>query len=139
MLNMSIPLSGMQASTLRLNAAASNIANMNSDGALPAPGQASASPQAYQPVQVQQTSAGATGGTAASVSNVNPSSVTKYDPSASYANNKGQVATPNVDVLNEILNIATSKAGFTANAKVADAVNQMVKQLFDLKTDNTST
>ncbi len=46
MLNMSIPLSGMQAASVRLTAAANNIANMNSDGALPAAGHKSASSRA---------------------------------------------------------------------------------------------
>ena len=39
MLNTNIPLSGMQAATVRLTAAANNIANVNSNGALPAAGQ----------------------------------------------------------------------------------------------------
>ena len=64
---------------------------------------------------------------------VSPSYVAQYNPSASYANNQGQVAAPNVDVMNEILNITTAKSDFTANANVANAVNQMVQQLFELK------
>ncbi len=131
MLNTSIPLSGMQAPSVRLNAAANNIANMNSNGALPAAGQTSATPQAYQPVQVQQTAA-AGGGTTASVNNVSPSFAAQYDPSASYANSQGLVATPNVDLLNQILDISVAKTDFTANTNVADAVNRMVKQTFEL-------
>ncbi len=88
-------------------------------------------------MQVRQTSTGATGGTAATVTNVNPSFVAKLDPGASYANSQGQVAAPNVDVLNEILNLSTAKVDFTVNTKVADAINQMVKQLFELGTDNS--
>ena len=135
MLNMSVPLSGLRANTVRLNASANNLANMNSDGALPAAGQKSASPEPYKPVQVRQTSTGTTGGTAATVTNVHPSFVAKLDPGASYANSQGQVAAPNVDALNETLNVTTAKADFTVNTKVADAINQMVKQLFDLGID----
>ena len=40
-----------------------------------------------------------------------------------------------MDVLNEILNVSTAKADFTVNTKVADAINQMVKQLFELGID----
>ena len=134
MLNTSIPLSGMQAANLRSTAAANNIANMSSDGALPVPGQPANTPVPYQPVQVEQTATGATGGTAATVTPVSPAFVARYDPSAAYANNQGQVAAPNVDVMNEILNIAMAKTDFTANADVAGAVNQMVKQLFELRT-----
>ncbi len=133
MLNVSIPLSGMQAASLQLTASADNIANINTDGPLPATAsQGPGGKHAYQPVRVQQSSAGPGGGTTATVTNVNPSFVARYDPSAAYANNQGQVAAPNVDVLNEVLNIATAKSGFAANANVADAVNRMVKQLFEL-------
>ncbi len=134
MLNTSVPLSGMQAASLQLTATANNIANMNSNGALPASGQTAATPQPYQPVQVEQTAAGTNGGTIATVTNISPAFVAQYDPSASYANSQGLVATPNVDVLNQLLNISTAKADFSINATVFGAVNQMVKQLYDLGT-----
>ncbi len=134
MLNTSIPLSGMEAASLRLTASASNIANMSTDGALPVPGQPANTPVPYQPEQVQQTANGAAGGTTASVSNVSPAYVARYDPSASYANSQGTVAAPNVDVLNEMLNISTAKTDFSANLTVAESVNRMVKQLFELNT-----
>jgi flagellar basal-body rod protein FlgC len=132
MLNTSIPLSGMQAATLQLAATADNIANINSDGALPEAGQSSSTPRAYQPVRVQQSSAGQGQGTTASVTGVHPSFVARYDPSAAYANAQGLVAAPNVDVMNELLNITVGKVNFTANVSVAEAMNQMVKQLFEL-------
>ena len=132
MLSMSIPLSGMQAASLRLTAAANNIANMNAGGTPQTAGQTSTTPQAYQPVQVQQSSAGPMGGTTATVTGVNPATVTQYDPSSPYANSQGLASMPNVDVMNEIVSIATAKVDFTINLKVADAVNQMVKQLFEL-------
>jgi len=132
MLSMSIPLSGMQAASLRLTAAADNIANVNPGGTPPAAGQTSATPQGYQPVQVQQSSAGPMGGTTASVTGVSPAAVTQYDPSSPYANSQGLTSMPNVDVMNEIVNIATARVDFAINLKVADAVNQMVKQLFEL-------
>jgi flagellar basal-body rod protein FlgC len=135
MLSTGVPLSGMQAASLRLAASASNIANKDSGGALPAADRTSAGSQAYRPLHVQQTSAGSGGGTVATVNNSEPSFVAKYDPRAPYANAQGQVATPNVDVLNEILNISTGKTDFVANVKVAEAVNHMVKQLFDLGND----
>jgi flagellar basal-body rod protein FlgC len=133
MLSMSIPFSGMQAASLRLTASANNVANIDTTGPLPASqGQNTGAKHAYQPVRVQQTSAGPGGGTTATVTDVSPSFVARYDPQAAYANNQGQVAAPNVDVMNEILNIATAQADFMSNAKVADAMNQMVKQLFEL-------
>jgi flagellar basal-body rod protein FlgC len=124
----------MQAASLRLTAAADNVANVDSDGALPAAqgNPAAAAKQPYLPVQVQQTSAGAGAGTTASLTNASPAFTVRYNPSAPYANSLGQVAAPNVDVLGEILNIATARSAFALNAKTADALNRMVKQLFEL-------
>jgi flagellar basal-body rod protein FlgC len=124
-------LSAMQAATTKLNATASNIANMNSNGAVPAAGQATGAPAAYQPVRVDQVS-GPGGTTAAVVRDVSPSYVQAYDPSASYADAQGQVATPNVDILNELLNLTMAKNDFTLNAKVFQSFNDMVKKLYDI-------
>lgn len=137
MLSTMSSLSGMQAASLRLTAAASNIANANSNGALPTPGQAtmSGAQQPYQPVQVEQSSVtgpDGTGGTVATLRNVSPAYVAVSDPSASYANDQGMVAAPNVDMLTEILNMMLAEKDFELNAKVVQSVNDMVKKLYDL-------
>jgi flagellar basal-body rod protein FlgC len=131
MSSMSIPLSGMQAAATQLTATANNTANIDSNGALPAAGRSAGAKHPYQPVRVEQ-STGPNGGAATTVRDVKPSYVARYDPSAPYANNQGQVAAPNVDVLNAILDTVTSTASFEANAKAANAVDDMVKQLFEL-------
>jgi flagellar basal-body rod protein FlgC len=105
---------------------------VDSTGALPGAGEAGGAWQAYKPVQVQQTSAGAYGGIIASVTGVKPAYVARYDPRAPYADSLGQVAAPNVDVLGEILNIATASSAFVLNARTADSLNRMVKKLFEL-------
>lgn len=130
MLSAMSALSGMQAASLRLTASANNIANVNSNGALPSSGQAGA-PQPYQPVQVEQTG-GADGTTVATIRNVSPAYVAVSAPSASYANDQGMVAAPNVDLLTEMLNIMMAKQDFALNAKVAQSIDEMVKKLYDL-------
>ena len=137
MLETSVPL-GIQAASLRLGASASNIAITAVARALPARGQTSAAPQTFEILLVQQTSSEATGGTSATVTDAQPSFVPKYEPQAPYANAQGLVATPNVNVLNELLNIATAKTGFAANAKVEEALNQMAKQVFEVGDENRS-
>jgi flagellar basal-body rod protein FlgC len=138
MLSTTIPLSGMQAASLRLTAAASNIANANSNGALPdANGTVPAGAQtAYQPVRVEQSSMpvsnGVGGTTIGTVRNISPSYVAAYEPGASYANEQGMVATPNVDMANEMLNLVMAKADFSLNAVSAETINDMVKRLYDL-------
>ena len=131
MITAASPLSAMQAAATRLKASAGNIANANSDGALPTGGETVGTPAAYQPVQAEQTS-GAGGTTRAVLRNVAPPYVAVYDPSASYADSQGMVATPNVDILNELLNLTEAKNDFAVNARVFEAFNDMVKKLYDI-------
>jgi flagellar basal-body rod protein FlgC len=133
MLKTDVPLSGMEAASVRLTASASNIANANSDGTLPAEdGSIPAGAQpAYQPVQIEQSS-GPGGITVATVRNVSPSYVAAYDPEASYANEQGLVAKPNVGLENDMLNLVMAKADFSLNAVSLSDIDEMVKKLYDL-------
>src|ERR687883_517783 len=98
-----IALSGMNAAARRLDVSASNIANASSAGALPVDGAVpSGAPRAYVPLQVVETES-ATGGTQTSVTSVTPASVATSDPSAPFANEDGLVATPNVDLAQEMI------------------------------------
>jgi flagellar basal-body rod protein FlgC len=108
------------------------VANEFSTGALPAANGtgAAGAPQAYQPLRLNQT-AGATGGTQTSVTAVSPSYVAISDPSAPFANPDGQVAAPNVDISQELVDQALASYSFTANARVLKAADQMTKTLLD--------
>ena len=143
---LSIATSGLSAASLRVNVAASNIANANTTGPLPASGGSSAPagsgiaptfPAAYVPLRVDQVSQsnGATpGGTTATVSAVSPSYVAQSDPSAPFANQDGLIAAPNVDLVNEFAQLATAKYSFIANAKVIQAYAETQDTLLDIKT-----
>lgn len=141
----SIATSGLSAASLRVNVAASNIANVRTTGPLPASGASagagrsstsSAYPAAYVPLrvdQVDQSSGSTPGGTIATVSTVSPSYTAQSDPSASYANQDGLVAAPNVDLANEFVQLATAKYSFIANAKVIQAYSETTESLLDIK------
>ncbi|WP_041748429.1 flagellar basal body rod protein FlgC [Bradyrhizobium cosmicum] len=144
----SIATSGLSAASLRVNVAASNIANANTTGPLPATGGSSTSaaagspgiaptfPAAYVPLrvdQVSQSSGSAPGGTVATVSTVSPSYTAQSDPSAPFANQDGLVAAPNVDLANEFAQLATAKYSFIANAKVIQAYAETEEALLDIK------
>jgi flagellar basal-body rod protein FlgC len=126
----------MQAASTRLTASANNIANINSNGALPSANAGPDAPKPYQPVTVQQTSVEGSGGsggvTVATVRNVSPGYVAMYDPTASYADSQGMVAAPNVDLAKEMVNISQASAEFTLNANVARSIDNLVKKMFDL-------
>lgn len=142
----SIATSGLSAASLRVNVAASNIANVRTTGPLPASGASagagssstsSAYPAAYVPLrvdQVDQSSGSTPGGTIATVSTVSPSYTAQSDPSAPYANQDGLVAAPNVDLASEFVQMATAKYSFIANAKVIQAYSETTESLLDIKT-----
>jgi flagellar basal-body rod protein FlgC len=127
-------VSGMLAATRRLEVSAANVANVRSDGALPdAQGNYSPdAPRAYTPLRVDQVDL-ATGGTRAVVSEVSPSYVATFNPSAPYANEDGMVASPNVDLADEMIQQLIASYTYAANARVVTSYNQMVKSLFDAK------
>ena len=71
------------------------------------------------------------GGTQTSVTQVKPSSVASYDPQASFANQDGLVASPNVDLAQELIGQLVAKYSFAANAKVLQADDEMSKTVID--------
>lgn len=147
MSTLSIATSGLSAASLRLDVAASNIANARSTGHLPVTGGSGTSggtgnssnntnfPAAYVPLQVNQVdqSSGSTpGGTIATVSAVSPSFVAQFDPSAPFANQDGLVAAPNIDLASQFIQLLTAKYEFAANAKVIRTYSDTTKSLLDI-------
>jgi flagellar basal-body rod protein FlgC len=143
----SIATSGLSAASLRVNVAASNIANVQTTGPLPASdgsrrsavtgssGIAPTFPAAYVPLrvdQIDQSSGSTPGGTIATVSTVSPSYIVQSDPSAAFANGDGLVAAPNVDIAGEFVQLAAAKYSFIANAKVIQAYAETEKSLLDI-------
>ncbi|WP_445222400.1 flagellar basal body rod protein FlgC [Bradyrhizobium sp. Pa8] len=146
---LSIATSGLSAASLRVNVAASNIANVQTTGPLPASAGSSTStsagsssigptfPAAYVPLrvdQVSQSSGSTFGGTIATVSTISPSYTAQSDPGAPFANEDGLVAAPNVDLANEFVQMAAAKYSFIANAKVIQAYAETEETLLDIKT-----
>lgn len=122
-------LSGLQASMVRLNVTASNIANANTTG--PVPGASAVSPsgggssgQAYRPLTTQQSETPG-GGTAAKAVAVAPSFIPTYDPGSIHADPSGMVAAPNVDVADQLVEQRTAMIAYEANLKVMQTANRM--------------
>ncbi|MBI5129302.1 MAG: flagellar biosynthesis protein FlgC [Rhodopseudomonas palustris] len=128
----SIAVSGLNAATRRIEVSASNVANQQSTGALPAAGGSvpAGAPQAYKPLQVNQTAA-AGGGTQTSVTTTSPSTVAISDPQAPFANQDGLVAAPNVDLAQELIGQLVAKYSYTANLATLKADRDMSKALLD--------
>jgi len=130
---LSIALSGMQVATTELDAAASNIANSQTTGGVPGTSGALTNP-VYQPVTVtlsDEAKSGTPGGVKATTSSSLDYTET-YDPTAPYADSRGYVATPAVDLSTQLVNVAYARIQFEANAKVAKVASQMAKTAIDI-------
>lgn len=125
---LSIAVSGLNAASFRLSTAANNIAN--SQDTAPLTPQAG-DPQPYQPVQVTQTTAPG-GGTVATPQPVKPASIPSYDPNSAYADNNGTVASPNVDLAQQLVNTKTASLSYDANLKVIQTAEKMQGYLLNI-------
>jgi flagellar basal-body rod protein FlgC len=126
-----IAVFGLNVASLRLQVAASNIANALSDGPLPGTPNPESFPTAYAALRVSQTDL-AGGGTTAFVRAVSPATVSSYDPTAAFADAKGMVARPNVDIANEFVQLLIARYTFAANAQVIRADAQMSSALLNI-------
>ena len=131
---MSVGLSGMNAASRRLEVSASNVANVTTAGALPdASADAQAAGQVYQPLQVVQSDLGQGAGTTTMIVASQPATHQSYGPTAPYADARGMVAMPNVDLASEMVNQMTSLALYKANAElVRTAADEMAKTTFQI-------
>jgi flagellar basal-body rod protein FlgC len=128
-----IAVSGLNAAARRLQVSASNVANSQTTGALPnADGTVPAgAPTAYTPLALVQT-ASAGGGVQTSVTTVTPPTTAVFDPQASFANQDGLVAAPNVDLAQEFVGQLLASYSFAANAAVLKADDRNTKALIDI-------
>jgi len=126
-----IAVSGLNVATLRLDVAASSIANVLSNGPLPDAANAANFPAAYTPLRVNQTDV-VGGATSATVSAVSPATVPVYNPSAPFADSAGMVASPNVDLATELVQAMIARYSFAANAQVIRVDAQMSAALLNI-------
>ena len=131
----SIALSGLGAAAKKVNAVASNIANISTAGSLDNPQSAP-----YTPITTQQTTISDGRGNPAGVRSdyapkANPF-VPVYQPDSPFANSEGLVGLPNVDLAEEAVNLQIASASYKASVSVLktqeDMTNEMLR-LFDKK------
>jgi flagellar basal-body rod protein FlgC len=123
-------LSGLDAARKRLEVSAANVANVDSEGALPDAGGEAGAPQAYTPLRVAQQPL-ASGGTVATTEPVEPALARRYAPNRSYANRSGMIASPNVDLVSEGINQMTASRAYEANAHVLTIAVDLERQAID--------
>lgn len=128
-----IAVSGLNVASLRVQVTASNIANAMSDGPLPGTPNSQNFPDAYTSLQVTQTDV-VGGGTKATVRAVSPATLTTFDPTAPFANSDGFVASPNVDLATEMIQLLMARTTYAANALVIRTDAQMSTALLNIIT-----
>jgi flagellar basal-body rod protein FlgC len=124
--SVSIGLSGLAAANLRLDVAANNIANAQSAGALPGnPG-----PAPSTPMQVVHSDSGS--GTVANTVPVDPADIPSFDPQSPDANAQGIVAMPNVDLTQEVVELAMAQQSYQVNLKTIQISMSMTGRLLGI-------
>lgn len=131
-----IALSGLTAASRKADAAASNIANVTTSGAIdPADG-----PPPYQAVTtIQNTVTGADGTPLGVRSSTVPTGrpfVPAYDPGSPFANGDGLVGAPDVDLATEAVNLQLARTVYQANVKTIQTASDMQKEVLDMFDDD---
>ena len=121
-------LSGLIAAAQRVSGVARNVANAGDTSRLdPQPGD----PPSFVPVETVQSTT-IDGGTVASFRPVTPASVASYDPNSPLADANGLVATPNVDLTSQAVDLIAARAAYTANVKVLQVATSLEDSLLKI-------
>ncbi len=121
-----IALSGLQAASRKVEASASNIANMQTPD--------------YEALTTAQTAQSDQNGNGQGVSSQNipktQAFTPSYAPDSPFANSEGYVNTPNVDLAEEAVNMTLAEVTYKANVAVLKTVDEMTNEMlktFDKK------
>lgn len=123
-------LSGLMASTARLNVAASNIANAQVVSSPDSSSSKLLGAQAYIPQRISQSTTN-NGGVKTSSLPVNPASLTVYNPSSPLSSQEGFVNVPNVSLVTELTELKRASHSYKANAKVLETLDNTLKSFLD--------
>ena len=124
----SIALTGLDSASKKLNASASNIANLQTVGSLEPGAQAP-----YTPLTTQQTAITDGNGNGQGVRTdyaprKNPF-VPTYSPDSPFANADGIIGAPNVDLAEEAVNTILAKIQYKANIATLKAASELSDEL----------
>jgi flagellar basal-body rod protein FlgC len=130
-----IALSGLSAASKKVEASASNIANLQTVGSLE-PGKQ----KPYTPITTQQTALTDQNGNGLGVtSQFTPKGTpfySAYSPDSPFANSEGIIGVPNVDLAEEAVNMQMARATYKANAaviKVSEDLSDELMRVLDEK------
>lgn len=129
-----IALSGLAAASKKVEASASNIANLTTGGSLADPAKAPYS--AVTTVQQAVTDQNGNGlGVKATAIPKNTPFVPAYDPDSPFADANGLIGVPNVNLAEEAVNLTLAETTFKANVKVIEAASELSEDLLRIFDD----
>src|ERR1035437_5557935 len=121
--------SAMNAQSARLNAVASNLAN--ADSVIGSDGQ----PYRAKQVVFAATPVGNEGGQGVRVTQVVQSAAPlrmNYEPNSPYANDQGYVAMPNVNVVEEMVNMISASRSYQSNAEMMNTAKSLLLKTLNI-------
>ena len=118
-----IALSGLLGASRKVEAVASNVANLNTAGSLEPGG-----PAPYESVTTASAAQEA-GGVKTDIIPKDPAFVPAYDPDSPFANGDGLIGVPNTDLAEESVNLTLAKAAYRANLAVIKTADEMQDEL----------
>ncbi|MGH1376049.1 MAG: flagellar basal body rod protein FlgC [Alphaproteobacteria bacterium] len=121
-----IALTGLNSASQRLNASASNIANVSTAGSLVDP----ASPP-YTPVTTKSKALGTTGGVQTNVIPQQAPFTPAFDPDSPFADENGFIGVPNVDLAEEAVNIKLAEISYKANLSTIKVAGELFDELLE--------
>ena len=120
----STALTGLFAASKKVEASASNIANMGTTGSL----DPNSPNQPYQALTTVQTAMPG-GGVSATNIPQKPGFVDAYAPDSPFANAEGLDGAPDVDLAAEAVNLKIAELSYKANLNVLKTANEMSEEL----------
>jgi flagellar basal-body rod protein FlgC len=116
-------LTGLFGASKRIEATASNIANLNTAGSLEDGGQ-----PPYSTLTTAQA-AQDSGGVKTEIIPKSPGFVPAYDPDSPFANAQGEIGVPDTDLAEEGVNLTLAKTAYRANLAVIKTADEMQDEL----------
>ncbi len=127
-------LSGLNAASKKIEAGASNIANLTTAGSLDDPDNAPYS--AVTTIQENVTDSEGNGiGVKSGIIPKDTPFVPAYSPDSPFANADGLVGVPNVNLAEEAVNISIAEATYKANLKVIETASELSDELLGIFDD----
>ena len=120
--------SGMSAQSVRLNATASNLANADSVGSDPAKVYKARHP-VFEAVRAGLSSKSASSGAAVRIREIVESAAApaaRYEPGNPLANADGYVYAPNVNVVEEMVDMISASRSYQNNVEVMNTAKEMM-------------